>query len=123
VRCTITGNAGYAGWIAKRLAIPDLHKRLKAGEHVTVFKFPRNGYRIKWPRLATGEVFKIGQGEAPDWVVGFNPPRGQASDVVLDGQLAVDRLDPLRVGHLDVDGGVRRDSAPAARRAFGVPAC
>jgi hypothetical protein len=31
VRCTITGDAGYAGLIAMRLAIPDLHKRLKAG--------------------------------------------------------------------------------------------
>jgi hypothetical protein len=88
VRCTITGDAGYAGWIAKRLAIPDLHKRLKAGEHVTVFEFPRNGYRITWPTIAGGELFKISQGNGPEWVVRFTPLRGQGDDVVVDGSLA-----------------------------------
>jgi hypothetical protein len=88
VRCTLTSKAGYSRWLAKRLGIPDLEQRLNAGEHVTVFEFPRNGYHITWPKLATGTLFKISQGAAPDWIVGFNPPRNQSSATVVDSHIA-----------------------------------
>jgi hypothetical protein len=90
VRCILTSNRGYSRWLAKRLHIPDLKQRIKAGEQVTVFEFPRTGYRIKWPKLATGTLFKIGQGDARDWVVGFDPPRNQASAAVLDSHIAAE---------------------------------
>jgi hypothetical protein len=90
VRCTLTGTAGYSGWLAKRLHIPDLKERLSAGEQVTVFEFPRNQYHIKWYMISVGTAFKISQGDGPGWVVDLIRPRGQAGAVVVGGELAVD---------------------------------
>ena len=97
VRCTLIGKAGYSGWIAKRLQMPDLKERLKAGQHVSVFEFPRNAYQIQWPALAAGTAFKISQGGA-DWVVGFNPPRGTSPDNVIAAEMQVERVAGLFSG-------------------------
>lgn len=82
VRCTLTSNSGCPRWLAARLHMPDVKQRLSAGEQVTVFEFPRNGYRIKWPTLAMGTVFKISQGDARDWVVKVNTPGYGGADLV-----------------------------------------
>ena len=77
VRFTLTSPAGYAGWIAERLRIPDLNQRLKAGQHVTVFEYHRNGCSINWPKTSMGSVFQISRGNDPSWIVGFlRPGRG-----------------------------------------------
>jgi hypothetical protein len=92
VRCTLTDTAGYSDWLARRLDIPDLKARLTAGEQVTVFRFPRTGYRIKWFKISLGTAFKIGEGDSPDWVVDLIDPRkrGPAEAVVVGGEVAVD---------------------------------
>ena len=44
VRCTLSRDKlKHAGWLARRLDIPDLAERVKAGEQVTVFEF-RDGW-------------------------------------------------------------------------------
>ncbi len=78
VRCTLTSKAGYSRWLETRLHVPDLKERLSVGEHVTVFDFLYNGYRISWPTFFGGTVFQISRGDAPGWIVGVLPPRGRA---------------------------------------------
>jgi hypothetical protein len=77
VRCTLLRKQKlmHAGWLAQRLQIPDLKERVKAGEQVTVFEFPRDGYEIKWPKLSTGTVFEISEPSSPPWIVSFGMPR------------------------------------------------
>ena len=65
----------HAGWLAQRLQIPDLKERVKAGEQVTVFEFPRDGYQIKWPKLSTGTLFEISEPSSPPWILSFGMPR------------------------------------------------
>lgn len=65
----------HAGWLAQRLQIPDLKERVRAGEQVTVFEFPRDGYHIKWPKLSTGTLFEISEPSSPPWIVSFGMPR------------------------------------------------
>ena len=73
VRCTLVDKSGHARWLARRLQLPDLKKRLKTGP-VTVFEFPRNGYDITWPDTSLGAVCEIRQGTADSWVVSFMLP-------------------------------------------------
>jgi hypothetical protein len=78
VRCTLTAKAGYSRGLARRMDMPDLQERLRAGEHVTVFEFRYNGYHINWPGFFSGTAFEIGQGNGPRWALGLVHP----SDVV-----------------------------------------
>jgi hypothetical protein len=71
VRCSTLGKRAGARWLAKRLGIPDLKQRVKAGEAVTVFEFPRNGYEIAWPRLDMDTLFEIGDPGSSRWTVSF----------------------------------------------------
>jgi len=77
VRCTLLRKQKlmHAGWLAQRLQIPDLKERVKAGEQVTVFEFPRDGYQIKWPKLSTGTLFEISEPSSPPWILSFGMPR------------------------------------------------
>ena len=77
VRCTLPGRRKlkHAGWLAKRLQIPDLQERVKAGEEVTVFELPRDACQIKWPKLSMGTLFEIGEPSSPPWIVSFGMPR------------------------------------------------
>ena len=77
VRCTLLmkQKLHHAGWLAQRLQIPDLKERVGAGEQVTVFEFPRDGYDIKWPKLSTGTLFEISEPSSPPWIVSFGMPR------------------------------------------------
>jgi hypothetical protein len=77
MRCTIKGKRGYARWLSKRLEIPDLKKRLKDGQQVTVFEFPRYGCHITWPEWnPRGAGLQVRQGDAPVWTLSFvNPDR------------------------------------------------
>jgi hypothetical protein len=74
LRCTLIDKSGHAGWLARRLQIPDLKKRLKAGEQVTVFEIPRNGYDITWPEISLGTLCEIRHGQAHRWVISFTLP-------------------------------------------------
>jgi hypothetical protein len=74
LRCTLVDKSGYAGWLARRLQVPDLKKRLKNGEAVTVFEFPRDGYQISWPDTSLGNLCEIRQGPAEPWVISFTLP-------------------------------------------------
>jgi hypothetical protein len=79
VRCIVDGQrdgkTGYEVWLAQRLQLPDLKQRLKAGERVTVFEFPRNSYTIAWPKMGMGSVFQISQSGASPWTVAlYRPP-------------------------------------------------
>jgi hypothetical protein len=74
VRCTLIDKSGHAGWLARRLQVPDLKKRLKTGQQVTVFEFPRNGYEITWPEISLGTLCEIRQGPAQHWVISFTLP-------------------------------------------------
>jgi hypothetical protein len=74
VRCTLIDKSGHAGWLARRLHMPDLKKRLKAGQQVTVFEFPRNGYDITWPQISLGTLCEIRHGEDQQWVISFTLP-------------------------------------------------
>jgi hypothetical protein len=76
VRCTLSRDKlKHAGWLARRLDIPDLAERVKAGEQVTVFEFPRDGYQITWPKLSMGSLFEISGPSSAPWVVSFGMPR------------------------------------------------
>ena len=76
VRCTLTRQKlKHAGWLSKRLQIPDLAERVKSGEQVTVFEFPRGAYDIKWPKLGMGTVFEISESSSTPWIVSFGMPR------------------------------------------------
>jgi hypothetical protein len=77
MRCTVKGKRGYARWLSKRLEMPDLKKRLKDGQQVTVFEFPRYGCDIKWPEWnPRGAGFQVRQGDAAVWTLSFvNPDR------------------------------------------------
>jgi hypothetical protein len=77
VRCTLLRKQKlkHAGWLAQRLQIPDLKERVSAGEQVTVFEFPRDGFQIKWPKLSMGSLFEISQPSSPPWIVSFGMPR------------------------------------------------
>lgn len=74
VRCILVDKSGYAGWLAKRLRVPDLKKRLKTGPPVTAFEFPRDDYDITWPDTSLGAVCEIRHGAADSWVVSFMLP-------------------------------------------------
>jgi hypothetical protein len=74
VRCTIVDKSGHARWLARRLQIPDLKKRLKTGQPVTVFEFPRDDYDITWPDTSLGTVCEIRRGPTDGWVVSFLLP-------------------------------------------------
>jgi hypothetical protein len=76
VRCTLVGKRGNARWLAQRLYLPDLKKRLKSGERVTVFEFPRGGYEIDWPVHSLGTLCEIRHGVANRWVIAFTLPTG-----------------------------------------------
>jgi hypothetical protein len=76
VRCTLTGKRGNARWLAQRLQLPDLKKRLKSGQRVTVFEFPRDGYGIDWPVHSLGTLCEIRHGIADRWVIAFTLPTG-----------------------------------------------
>jgi hypothetical protein len=69
VRCTLY--KGYSRWLARRIDVPDLKKRLRAGEPVTAFEFRYHGYHIKWPGLFWGTLFEISQGDGPKWALGL----------------------------------------------------
>jgi hypothetical protein len=72
MRCTIKGQMGYARWLSERLAIPDLKKRLKDGQLVTVFEFPRYGCDIAWPNWnPPGTCFQVRHGNTPVWALAF----------------------------------------------------
>ena len=77
IRCTLVRKQKlkHAGWLAERLQIPDLKERVGAGEQVTVFEFPRDGYHIKWPKLSAGTLFEISGPSSPPWIVSFGMPR------------------------------------------------
>jgi hypothetical protein len=77
VRCTLVPRhkLKHVDWLSKRLDLPDLAERVKRGEEVTVFEYPRNSYQIKWPKLSMGTLFEIGQPSSPPWVVSFGMPR------------------------------------------------
>lgn len=77
VRCTLVRGRKlkHAGWLARRLQIPDLAERVKAGDEVTVFELPRDAYLIKWPKLGAGTLFEIGGPSSPPWIVSFGMPR------------------------------------------------
>ena len=83
VRCTLGNKYGYAGWLAKRLDIPDLKKRLET-EQVTVFEYPRNGYEIRWPKLDKGTLFVIGEPGSAQWITSFSLPPDDYSPHSLD---------------------------------------
>lgn len=74
VRCTLVDPSGHAGWLARRLQVPDLKKRLKSGQSVRVFEFPRHGYDINWPDISLGTLCEIRQGKAHHWVISFTLP-------------------------------------------------
>jgi hypothetical protein len=77
VRCTLVGKQTlkHAGWLSRRLQIPDLVERVKGGEEVTVFEFPRGAYQIKWPTLSVGTLFEINDPSSEPWIVSFGMPR------------------------------------------------
>lgn len=77
VRCTLVKGRKlhHAGWLAKRLQIPDLAERVKRGEEVTVFEYPRDGYQIKWPKLGMRTLFEISESSSQPWIVSFGMPR------------------------------------------------
>jgi hypothetical protein len=76
IRCTLPKQKlKHAGWLAKRLQIPDLKERVLAGEQVTVFEFPRDGYQINWPKLSAGTLFEISEPSSAPWIVSFGMPR------------------------------------------------
>ena len=56
--------------------MPDLKKRLKAGERVTVFEFPRGGYDIDWPLHSLGTLCEIRHGVENRWTIAFTLPTG-----------------------------------------------
>jgi hypothetical protein len=75
VRCTVKGKRGYARWLSERLEIPDLKKRLKDGQQVTVFEFPRYSCDITWPEWTPrGACVQVRQGDAPVWFLAFSLP-------------------------------------------------
>jgi hypothetical protein len=107
VRCTLY--KGYSRWLARRIDVPDLKERLRAGEPVTAFEFRYNGYHIKW---RSGDwLFGIGQGDGPTWAVALLPP----SDLGLFNEGGVRRqwrqaLDPTGQ---HVQSGLQRPYAAA----------
>jgi hypothetical protein len=76
VRCILTE---HSGWVAKKLGIPDLKTRLRAGETVTAFEFPVHSYDIRWPKPNMGTAFQISDGAAPRWTVSFILPNPSES--------------------------------------------
>jgi hypothetical protein len=74
VRCTIVDKSGYAKWLARRLGMKDLKKRLKTSQPVTVFEFPRGDYDIDWPDTSLGTVCEIRHGATDSWVISFLLP-------------------------------------------------
>lgn len=76
VRCTLgRQKLKHAGWLSQRLQMPDFAERVKSGQQVTVFEFPRDGYDIKWPKLGVGTLFEISEPSSPPWIVSFGMPR------------------------------------------------
>ena len=100
VRCTLTSGAGYSRWLAERLRMPDLKQRLDAGQHVTVFEFPLNGYVISWPVIGTGDIFQIGDGNNPRWIVRFSDTGKGYGTMYRAGEVHDDR--PFRRQWRDV---------------------
>lgn len=74
VRCTLVDKSGHAGWLARRLHVPDLKKRLKNGEPVTVFEFPRDDYEVSWPDFSLGNLCEIRHRQGEPWFISFTLP-------------------------------------------------
>lgn len=89
VRCTLVPKRKlkHVGWLARRLQIPDLPERVKTGDEVPVFEFPRSGYQINWPQLSMGTLFEISDASCDPWIVSFGMPRDYGHTNVISNLL------------------------------------
>jgi hypothetical protein len=76
LRCRITSDTG---WVAKRLGVDDLGRRLAVGERVYAFDFRRDQLNLKWLRQFFSAGFKVGAPDAEPWLVSLVNPAGPLS--------------------------------------------
>jgi hypothetical protein len=83
LRCRVTSDTT---WFAKQLDIPDLGRRLAAGEPVLAFEFRRDRIKLTWLRQFFGAGFTVSEPDSRTWLVSLVNPAGPLSmlDAVFD---------------------------------------
>jgi hypothetical protein len=76
LRCRVTSDTG---WVAKVLDVPDLGRRLAAGEPVFAFEFHRDRMKLTWLKQFFNAGFKVGEPDSRAWLVSLVNPAGALS--------------------------------------------
>ncbi|MCU1361518.1 MAG: hypothetical protein JWN99_2807 [Ilumatobacteraceae bacterium] len=75
---TLGAMAGEAslGWVEKRLGSHGLADRLKGGEKVQAFSWPKGSFEASWPKLYGGSVVEVNGSDGTSWLISLDYPSG-----------------------------------------------